>query len=133
MAVNEVIEKRQSRRAFFTMEDGIATNLLLQSNGGDLKPVPVTLLSISVGGMSVAVRRYRCPGIKEGDRLTFMDIAAPQPLGTIPLVEVVVKYVVSDHPVRVALGCEFEGIPERYKEKIDFFVDERLKAMGLAY
>ena len=131
------IEKRANRRAFFTLEDHIGTNILSNSSNGKSnqdRAVPVTLLSISVGGLSVTARRYNFPSIKAGDRLTFTEIQTPQPLGTIDRVEAVVKYVVSDETsIRMALGCEFEKIPDSFKEKIDEFVDGRLKSMGLAY
>jgi len=136
MTVTENVEKRNSRRAFFTLDDNISTNVFSSSNGGsnDGKPFSVTLLSISVGGLSVTARRQKFSSVKPGDRLIFTDIQTPQPLGTIEKVEAVVKYVVADdHSIRMALGCEFDTIPELYKEKIDFFINERLIAMGLAY
>jgi len=132
MAEKEQIDKRRNRRAFFTFDDNIDVTVVNMDNGKE--PFPATLLSISVGGVSITTGRNRLNRVKAGDHLIIKDIRTPNPLGPIDQVETQILYILDDdHSVRIAMGCEFQNIPDATKDKIDDFVDERLKEMGLAY
>lgn len=128
------IERREEKRAFFTLERGVSALITPSGNGSGSggKPVPVTLLSISSGGISFLGIRYKFPKLKPGDRLTISDVRAPQPLGTINWAEIEVKYVVDyDKHVRMAFGCAFTDIPEDCYQKILYFVNQWLIKMGV--
>ncbi len=123
-------EQRESRRAFFTLEDNFCASIAFPGN--DVKPVPVTVLSISEGGISILGTRCKLPAIHVGDRLLLIDIHTPEPLGIINQVKVAVKYMVDDNRrARLSLGCEFLEIPGRNYRKIHDFVRKRMIKMGL--
>jgi len=126
------VERREGKRAFFTLERGVSAMITPSGNGSGAKTVPVTLLSISSGGISFLGIRYKFPKLKPGDRLTISDIRGPQPLGTINWAEIEVKYVVDyDKHVRMAFGCAFTDIPEDCYQKILLFINQWLIKMGV--
>ena len=122
-------EKRENKRAFFTLEDNITASVEPHKNGG---PVQVIILSISAGGLSFVGARQKVSGIKEGDRFTLKGFEAPEPLGRIDSVEAEVKYIL-DHDVniRVAFGCEFTKITASSVPRIEEYVNFRYREMGL--
>jgi PilZ domain len=122
-------DKRDSNRAFFTLDDSVSANLAV--NGIENKSIPVTVLSISSGGIGFLGTRYKLPKIDPGDRLTLTDIQAPLPLGTIDRAEVAVKYIVDyNKRIRLSYGCEFIEIPNPQCNRIREFVRNRLHRMG---
>lgn len=134
MEIKETVEKRHSRRAFFTLEDNVGLNLAIKPEydipdeflSGE--NVRATLLSISTGGLGVTGTRYRFPPVKEGDRLILTAIQTPPPLGVIHRLDAEVRYVVTDdYSVRVVLGCEFLDISPAWRLRIDEYVAQRLK------
>lgn len=124
-------EKRESKRAFFTLEDNITAAVEVHQDSST-GPVQVVILSISAGGLSFVGARQKISGIKEGDRLTLKGIEAPEPLGRIDSFEAEVKYILDhDINIRVAFGCEFTKISDSYVRKIREYVDFRYREMGL--
>ncbi|MCI0470699.1 MAG: PilZ domain-containing protein [Candidatus Aminicenantes bacterium] len=123
-------EKRENKRAFFTLEDNITAAIETQKK--PFKKVPVTLLSISARGISFLIARQKISGIEDGDRLTVSGIDAPHPLGFIDTAEAEIKYILDfEVNIRVAIGCEFIKISEIDVEKIENYVAYRLREMGL--
>lgn len=123
-------EKRENKRAFFTLEDKITAAIETQKR--PFKKIPVTLLSISVRGISFLIARQKISGIEEGDRLTISGIDAPEPLGFIDTAEAEIKYILDlEVNIRVAIGCEFIKISDSYVGKIEDYVAYRLREMGL--
>ncbi len=122
----EKIDQRKSSRVFFTLEEGIAATI---SSLQDItQSIPVTILSISTGGLSLMVNRYKLPKVNDGDRLALTSIGTPPPMGPIDRVETMVKYVLDfKHCVRLALGCEFIQPPEFLVKKLEDYVQSRLK------
>jgi len=129
MAAEKRVEKRQSKRAFFKLKEGIAAKV---ANFGNVEEfVPVTLLSISSGGISFTGNKYKLRGIKEDDRLTLREIHTPQPLGLIDRAEVVVKYVMDDeYSIRLIIGCKITEMSKTSSKKIPTFVKDRLYKVG---
>lgn len=126
----ERIEKRERARVFFTLEEDITATV--SSHENTVQSIPVTILSLSSGGLSFLGNRYKLPGIAERERLTLTALNFPQPLGTIDNINVVVVYILDfQHNVRLSLGCEFVDIPGSLAEKIEEFVQFRLKKVNL--
>jgi hypothetical protein len=129
MTEEDILNKRRSRRAFFTFEDKIESSAYLH---GYHESIPVTLLSISIGGISFTGNRFKFDSIIEGDTITLKDLNTPDPLGTIYEIDTIVKYIVKDpHSVRIVLGCEFNYLSDELENKIDSFVVKRLHEIGL--
>jgi c-di-GMP-binding flagellar brake protein YcgR len=123
-------EKRQSKRAFFTLEDNIAATI--ESQKEPFKVIPVSILSISSGGISFITARQKIVGIKESEPLIITGIQAPEPLGYIDKIEVEIRHILDlEVNVRVAVGCEFTNISDTYVTKIKDYVEYRLVEMGL--
>jgi c-di-GMP-binding flagellar brake protein YcgR len=126
----ERIEKRERARVFFTLEEDITA--VVSSHGTNVQSIPVTILSLSAGGVSFLGNRYKFTGISEGDKLTLSKFNFPQPLGTIENLKVDVIYILDfQHNVRLSFGCEFIDIPGSLSEKIEKFVQYRLKNVHL--
>lgn len=127
---NKIREKRENKRAFFTLEDNISAAIQIQQD--PQKKIPVTLLSISVGGLSFVTARQKFPGVRKGDRLIISEIQTPEPLGYIGEVEAEVRYILDlEINIRVAFGCEFTKISDSNVAKIKEYVEYRLRKMGL--
>jgi len=122
--------KLDTGRAFFTLEEGVCAKLNIP--GSSRNSVPVTLLSISGGGIGFVALRHKLPTIHLGDRFTLTDIKTPQPLGTIDRADVSVTYVVDDSTkIRLSLGCEFINSNQHFLQRIRNFVKNRLLKLGL--
>ena len=92
----------------------------------------VTLLSISIGGLSFLAARHQFPGIARGERLKITDIRTPHPLGLIDETEGEIKYIIDfDQPARITIGVEFTDILQLYRKKIFEFVNDRLSQLGI--
>ena len=129
MLAEKKIEKRQSRRVFFSLEEAISAKVANFGNSEEF--VPVTLLSISTGGISFTGNKYKLRGIKEDDRLTIREIQTPQPLGLIDRAEVVVKYVMDDeYSVRSIIGCKITQMAKISSDRIPDFIKERMYKVG---
>ena len=122
---DEVEEKRESSRVYFTRKDNISATI--QTHAESLVSLPVTLLSISSGGLSFFCTRDNVLTIiKEGDQLTVTDIKTPQPLGPIAALGVEVKYIQDyESNDRVGFGCNFNRISDALRNKIQNFIKSR--------
>lgn len=126
----ERIEKRECARVFFTLEEDITATV--SSREHTVQSIPVTILSLSAGGLSFLGNRYKLPEIAEGEQLTLTALNFPKPLGTIDNIKVNIIYILDfQHNVRLSFGCEFVGIPVSLAEKIEEFVQTRLKTIHL--
>ncbi len=125
------VEKRESKRAFFTLEDNI--RVTIQTHVESPVSLTVTLLSISAGGLSFFGPSPKLANIKKGDRLTVTDIKTPPPLGPIAAVEVEVKYIHNyEANLLILFGCVFTKASDALRNKIQNFVEYRLEILGLA-
>ncbi len=123
-------EKREFKRAFFTLEEGITAFVIPINN--ENKPAEVTILSISAGGLSFLGNRFKLPRMKPGDHLIINDIDTPQPIGKIIHTEVKIRYIL-DNPrrVRVVCGCEFVDIDENYIQQIEKRIESQCEKYGI--
>ncbi|MCI0471635.1 MAG: PilZ domain-containing protein [Candidatus Aminicenantes bacterium] len=126
-------ERRESQRAFFTLEENIAARVLAEEEPGQEKtPIPVTLLSISIGGLSFLTTRYKLRGCKVGDRLHVKYIQTPPPLDMIDEVEIEIKYIIDDeHGPRIVIGGEYTDILQLHRKRIFDYVNQRIAKLGL--
>lgn len=123
---DEQTEKRTATRVFFSLEEGIEATI--DSHGSTPNSIPVTVLSISSGGLSFMVNRYRLPEIKEGDPLILKDVLIPAPLGPIDRLEGEVRYILDfEHNLHLSLGCVFTGLPGELVSRLEEYVHYRLK------
>jgi c-di-GMP-binding flagellar brake protein YcgR len=121
-------DNRKSKRAFFTLDEGVSAVLNIPGNGR----VPVILLSISSGGVGIVGTRYKLPPISVGDRLILTDIRGPLPLGRIERAEVMVRSVNdNDKRLRMSYGCEFIEIQQNHCTRIHSYVQSRFHKLGL--
>ncbi len=122
-------ERRQNSRVFFSLEDEIGA--ILAAHGDTKEEVPVTVLSLSPGGLSFMGNRYKLPGMHEGETLVFNTLTTPDPLGPIERIEAVVRYVLDiEHNVRISVGCEFVKVPRALEKKIEDYVSKRLDPLA---
>jgi c-di-GMP-binding flagellar brake protein YcgR len=122
---DETEEKREYTRAYFTRKDSISATI--QTHSESQVSLPVTILSISAGGLSFFCTREKVLTIiKEGDQLTVTDIQTPQPLGPIASLGVEVKYIQDyESNDRMGFGCNFTKISDALRNKIQSFIESR--------
>lgn len=126
----KIVDNRESGRVFFTLEEGI--NATITSHKDKALSIPITLLSLSAGGLSFMGNRYKLPKIAEGDRVTLTAVTTPLPLGPIDQLEADIVYVLDfQHNVRLSFGCRFTGLPLSQTKKIHQFVHFRLDNLQL--
>lgn len=123
---DEIEERRESKRIYFTQKENISATI--QTHADSLVSLPVTLFSISAGGIGFFCPREKVLGIiKEGDQLTVTDIKTPQPVGPIASLGVEVKYVLDyEAEGRMGFGCNFNKVSDALRNKIQNFVESRL-------
>jgi len=119
-------EKRKNKRFFFTLKKGVSVNLVKTGNAS--KKFSTTLLSLSEGGVSVALNRKSLEKIKEGDRFIFKSKIESEPLKSINGAEVQIKYIQDYHIyINVSCGCKFTKISDGKKQKIQKWIEMRQK------
>jgi c-di-GMP-binding flagellar brake protein YcgR len=124
-------ERRGSKRAFFTLEEGISAEVKLVGHEEE-ETTKVSLLSISIGGLSFLIPRHQLPEISLGNRLKITDIQTPYPLGTIDEIVGEIRYVIDyDKHAFIAIGVEFTDILQLHRKKIFEYVNDRLSRLGL--
>lgn len=128
---DEIEERRESTRVYFTHKENIGATI--QTESGSPVSVTVCLLSIGAGGLS-----FFCPRenvldiIKEGEQLTVTDIDTPAPLGPIASLGVKVKYIQDyKRDNRICIGCNFSKISDALRNKIQNFVEYRLSTKNM--
>ncbi|MCP4219339.1 MAG: hypothetical protein GY765_32190 [bacterium] len=128
--MSEIIEnKRESTRIFFNTEEGI--NAVISSHNEEALSIPVAVLSLSCGGLSILGAKEKLKSVEQGDRLTICSLSTPLPLGPINLVQVKVAYVLDyEYNKDLSMGCEFSEVPVVVTEKIDDYVQYRLDSLG---
>jgi len=122
-------ERRESPRAFFTFEDNISA--FIAKSDSSSKTFPVTLLSISAGGLSFICHRKKTPKLKIGQRVEITDIHTPPPLDPIKMIQGSVRYLMDcEGDIRLIVGCEFVDVSPHFREKIQEFVKIYFDKMG---
>lgn len=119
-------ERRKNQRFFFTLKKGVTINLVKKGNSSEM--YPTTLLSLSEGGASVALNRKNLDNIRKGDQFIFRSNIESEPLRSINGAEVQIKYIQDYHIyINVSCGCKFTKISDGKKQKIQKWIDMRLR------
>ena len=122
----EVQERRESKRVFFDLEDNIGVTLSPAMSS--IKAIPGILLSLSIGGLSVAADKNQKKNIREGDTLVLANLQLPDNDPAIARLEVEVKYIIfykkSD---RITIGCVFKRPSGVVTKQIQEFIDKRVE------
>jgi c-di-GMP-binding flagellar brake protein YcgR len=121
----EGLDRRESKRVFFTLEENIGVVLFPPDN--PKKPFEVNLLSLSTGGISFAANKKQRKNIQEGDRLMISRIGLPAFKDAETGIEIEILYIMQykDYDVS-SVGCKFLGLTGLDKEKIEKYVEQRL-------
>ena len=119
-------ERRESKRVFFDLEDNIGVTISPAMSS--IKAIPGTLLSLSTGGLSVAVAKNQRKNIREGDILVIANLQLPDTIAAIARMEVEIKYIIfykkSD---RITIGCVFKKISGLVTQQIEEFINKRVE------
>jgi len=119
-------ERRESKRVFFDLEDNIG--ITLSPAMSSIKAIPGTLLSLSAGGLSIAVDKNQRKNIREGDILVVTNLKLPDTSDAIARIEVEVKYIIfykkSD---RITIGGVFRKPVGLVTQQIEKFINERVE------
>ena len=122
----EVQERRESKRVFFDLEDNISVTLSPAMSS--IKAIPGILLSLSVGGLSVAADKNQKKNIREGDTLVLANLQLPDNDPAIARLEVEVKYIIFyKKSERITIGCVFKRPSGVVTKQIQEFIDKRVE------
>jgi c-di-GMP-binding flagellar brake protein YcgR len=122
----EAQERRESKRVFFDLEDNIG--VMLSPAMSSIKAIPGTLLSLSVGGLSVAADKNQKKNIREGDTLVLANLQLPDNNQAIARLEVEVKYIIFyKKSERITIGCIFKKPSGVVTKQIQEFIDKRVE------
>jgi len=122
----EVQERRESKRVFFDLEDNISVTLSPAMSS--IKAIPGILLSLSVGGLSVAADKNQKKNIREGDTLVLANLQLPDNDQAIARLEVEVKYIIFyKKSERITIGCVFKKPSGVVTKQIQEFIDKRVE------
>ncbi len=122
----EVQERRESKRVFFDLEDNIGVTLSPAMSS--IKAIPGILLSLSIGGLSVAADKNQKKNIREGDTLVLANLQLPDNDPAIARLEVEVKYIIFyKKSERITIGCVFKRPSGVVTKQIQEFIDKRVE------
>jgi c-di-GMP-binding flagellar brake protein YcgR len=122
----EVQERRESKRVFFDLEDNISVTLSPAMSS--IKAIPGILLSLSIGGLSVAADKNQKKNIREGDTLVLANLQLPDNDPAIARLEVEVKYIIFyKKSERITIGCVFKKPSGLVTKQIQEFIDKRVE------
>ena len=116
------VERRQSKRVLFTVEDGIVGVFNPPGNGGE--PVQANVMDISSGGVKLLFKPILENKIKEGDRLVLSEIRGSGSSQVVINIDSEVKWITEDElSENIGLGVEFLSVLEDEKEQINDMVE----------
>jgi len=114
------MERRVSKRAYFTVEDGVFA--VLELPGPDKMSVSTNLLSLSEGGVSfIAHKEIR--HIEAGQQLLLVRVFEPESLSFIHQVPIEVRHIINEDDMpHLVCGCQFTDIGDDARLRIREFV-----------
>ena len=114
-------ERRQYKRALFTIEDGVTGLVSISS----LPKTPITtyILNLSEGGMNFTLRDEVKDNLKRGDELTILQLKGSPIQRFLVNIDATIKWVLDQpHFDKIGMGCEFMNISTSSKKQLDSFV-----------
>jgi len=114
------MERRQCKRAYFTIEDGVFA--VLELPGPDKMSVSTNLLSLSEGGVSfIAHKEMR--NIEQGQQLLLVRVFEPEPLSFIHQIPIQVRHIINEDDMpHLVCGCQFTELGDDARLRIREFV-----------
>lgn len=122
-------ERRRFKRVFFPLKDGINVNISVGENEDQV--VPAVLLSVGVGGFSIAVQRVKTGDFTINSIIELLSIHDIKSLSRLKNAKAKLKYKIDyDHYVYISYGCEFLSLTDDQKDTISKFVEQRIENLG---
>ena len=121
--VEDIVERRRYKRAYFSNRDSITTNLKLSILDEDV--LSADIKDLGEYGVGLTIVKDQGEIIKPGLKLTIQKIEGSEQLEFITGLEMEVRWLVNnDRLQHIGFGCEFINIPRGIREKIGKFVKE---------
>jgi len=115
-------DRRKYKRYIFTPEDGIVGVFYPPDDGG--KPVTAEVINLSEGGIQLTFKPILKNRIHEGDRLLLTEIRGKTSSQVIINIDTEVRWISEDKlSNEIGIGCEFQEILKKNKNKISKFVE----------
>ena len=130
---NKDHERRQDKRALFTIENGILATFTIP--GGKIRTMTAYVLNLSMGGIFFTMRQEEIEKIMKGDRVIFLNIKfrKSQPFILNAEAEIVWR---TREPAREysGVGCRFLNLSANSEEQISRFIEHwNQKSIGLSH
>lgn len=115
-------ERRESKRALFTVENGIIASFTLPGN--KIKPMTAYILNLSQGGIFFTMRTDEREKIKKGNLLLFLEIKKRNAKPFILNAEAEVVWLTEGSSREyIGIGCKFLDISKTSQQQIQRFID----------
>ncbi len=119
-------DRRERVRLFFTLEEDIGFTVITVEDSKNA--IPVTLLSLSTGGLSFAADKKHKKNIREGSEFLVTGLHLPDLIDPFPDLKAEIKYIIHYKQYDfVSIGGTFKNIPNSIIEKIGVCIDKRME------
>jgi hypothetical protein len=122
--VNQTIDRRKHRRAYFSIEDDIIGNFILF--GKREISFDAHILNLSRGGLHFTVNKNQGILPMAGDKLRLIQIKGEAALNLEFYIELDIHWIL-DHEslAHIGCGCEFAYISKTALDRISEFIDSK--------
>jgi hypothetical protein len=122
--VNDGVDRRKDRRAFFSIEDNILGIFILHGETDLAFKAPI--LNLSRGGLHFTFKKGLGILPKAGDRLRLVKVKGDTALDFEFNIEVGIKWILGHESLtQIGCGCEFIDISKPCLERISAFIDSK--------
>lgn len=120
-------EKRQYPRVALTVEDGYFGTFRLADENTLVAPI----LSLSAGGLMLALAEAKLEQIEVGDRMHLKHLSGTVQLNFLSDIDVTVRWIEdTESPDYKSVGCELLDLSDSLREQVTKFVDIERKSRG---
>jgi len=123
---NNMEDRRKFKRILFSAEDEVTGVVSLSESDDETKAFKIA--DFSAGGLRFLIQKVDWGEIEKGDTLLLQTINGKSQLDFISDLQLEVKWIMDD-PVfeHVMIGCEFSGISDTDRKRIEQFVESALQ------
>jgi c-di-GMP-binding flagellar brake protein YcgR len=119
-------DRRKFKRILFSAEEEVTG--VVSPSGTDDEAMVYKIADLSAGGLRFLIQKIDWGEIKTGEMLLLQTINGKSQLDFISDLQLEVKWIMDDPRLAHAMiGCEFSGISDSDRERIEQFVESELQ------
>lgn len=123
---NNMENRRRFKRILFSAEEEV-TGIVSLSESDD-ETVAYKIADLSAGGLRFLIQKIDSSQVQTGDTLILKTIDGKSQLDFVSDLQLDVRWIMDDPRLEHAMiGCEFSGISDSDRERIEQFVESELQ------